>query len=511
MAGNLGGSPARRKDSVMKLPERIPSSALGPRLGAALVGLALVGLRGRLPRGGRILAGALAAVSVGLAVGLPPAAPPAEAQPRPNILLVLTDDQRPEGTMAVMRKTRRWLKTTGVHYPNAFVTTPLCCPSRASILTGQYAHNHGVEDNQKPFNLDQNATLQRYLQDAGYRTGLVGKYLNGWNPATSPPHFDRWSLFSPLEFAPGYRNNVFNVNGQLKRVKMYSTDYLARRSNAVLRWFENDDASPWMLLVWPFAPHGPFVVERQYQKAKVGRWTKSPAVLESDRTDKPAYVQSKFRSLKTASAIRRSQLRMLMSADDLVEGVRQQLGKLGERERTLVVFTSDNGYTWGEHGWIDKRLPYTNSIKVPLLVRWAGHLPGGVSDTRMVTNLDLAATLFDAAGVSPSHPLDGRSLLQNWQRQRVLLEYWANAESIIPTWRSIRTATEQYIETYHEATGAIASQEYYDLLSDPYQLTNLLGDADPANDPRPDRVASLSLQIEGDRECQGTTGPEACP
>jgi arylsulfatase A-like enzyme len=468
-------------------------------------------MRGRLPRGGRVLAGALAAASVALTVGLPPAAPPAEAQPRPNILLVVTDDQRPEETLAVMRKTRRWLQATGVQFPNAFVTTPLCCPSRASILTGQYAHNHGVKDNQKPFKLDQDATLQRHLQDAGYRTGLVGKYLNGWDPVTTPPHFDRWSLFSPLEFAHGYRNNLFNVNGQLKKVKTYSTDYLARRSKAVLKWFETDDASPWMLLVWPFAPHGPFVVDRQYKDAKVGHWTKSPAVLESDRTDKPAYVQSKFRSLKTAGNIRRSQLRMLMSADDLVEGIRQQLGKLGEREQTLVVFTSDNGYVWGEHGWIDKRLPYTNSIKVPLLVRWAGHLPGGVADPRMVTNLDLAATLYDAAGVSPSHPLDGRSLLKNWQRDRVLLEYWANDESVIPTWRSIRTVSEQYIETYDEATGETASREYYDLLSDPFQLTNLLGDADPANDPPPDRVAHLSLQIERDRECQGTAGPEACP
>lgn len=470
-------------------------------------------MRGRLFRIGRILAGALVTVALALGLGIPPVPGPARAQPqaRPNILLIVTDDQRPEETMAVMRKTRRWLERTGVRYPNAFVTTPLCCPSRGSILTGRYAHNHGVKDNQKPFKLDQDGTLQRFLHQAGYRTGLVGKYLNGWDPAIVPPHFDRWSLFSPLEFAHGYRNNLFNINGALKNVKTYSTDYLAKRARSVLRWFETADQSPWFLMVWPFAPHGPFVPAREYQKARVPRWSKTPAILESDRTDKPAYVQSKFRSLKTAGNIRRSQMRMLMSVDDMVEGIRQQLGKLGEREQTLVVFTSDNGYVWGEHGWIDKRLPYTNSIKVPLLIRWAGHLPGGVADDRLVTNVDLAATLFDAAGVGPTEPLDGRSLLDAWQRQRLFIEYWTNAESVIPTWRSIRTATEQYIETYDEPSGEVASREYYDLLTDPYQLTNLLGDADPGNDPPLDRVAHLSLQLERDRRCEGTSGPGACP
>jgi arylsulfatase A-like enzyme len=148
---------------------------------------------------------------------------------------------------------------------------------------------------------------------------------------------------------------------------------------------------------------------------------------------------------------------------------------------------------------------------VPLLIRWAGHLPGGKADGRMVTNLDLAATLFDAAGVSPAHELDGRSLLDQWQRSRLFFEYWTNAESIIPTWRSIRTPSEQYIETYDEPTGEVVSREYYDLVNDPFQLTNLLGDANPLNDPSPDRVALLSLQLQRDRRCHGTSGSEGCP
>jgi arylsulfatase A-like enzyme len=218
-----------------------------------------------------------------------------------------------------------------------------------------------------------------------------------------------------------------------------------------------------------------------------------------------------FRSLKTARNIRKNQLRMLMSVDDMVEAVRRELGRLGERERTLVVFVSDNGYVWGEHGWIDKRLPYTNSIQVPMLMRWAGHLPGKTIDPRLASNVDVAATIFDVAGVTPAHPVDGRSLLDPWDRDRLFFEYWFNGESTIPTWRSIRTRTSQYIETYAEGTGAVASREYYDLVNDPFQLTNLLGDGDPLNDPPPDEVTRLSLQIDRDRRCQGTSGPEACP
>jgi arylsulfatase A-like enzyme len=443
---------------------------------------------------------------------IPAPAPPAGGQGdhRPNILIVVTDDQRPDETLAVMDRTRRWLGGTGTEFVNAFVTTPLCCPSRASTLTGQYAHNHGVQDNQKPYRLDQDDTIQRYLHDAGYRTALVGKFLNGWEPTRTPPHFDRWSLFSPLEYAHGYRNNLFNINGAFKRVKTYSTDYLAKRARSVLRWFETDDDRPWLLHVWPFAPHGPFVTAKEYRDQRVPRWQPSPAVLEGDRSDKPAYIQTKNRSMKTARNIRKSQLRMLMSVDDMIEGLRQELGRLGERERTLVVFTSDNGYVWGEHGWIDKRLPYTNAVKVPLFLRWAGHVPGGGIDPRLVTNVDVAATIMQATGVAPAHAVDGRSLLGSWQRDRLFIEYWTNPESIIPSWNSLRTATHQYVETYDQA-GVVASREYYDLVNDPFQLTNLLGDGDPANDPPADEVARLSLQIGRDRRCRGTSGPEACP
>ena len=459
----------------------------------------------RLRSAALVVAAALVA-----AAGVTPTAG-GQTDPRPNILLIVTDDQRPGETMKALKKTRKWLRRTGVTYSNAFVTTPLCCPSRGSLLTGRYAHNHGIEDNQKPYRLDQDSTVQRYLHDSGYLTGFVGKYLNGWEPTRNPPHFDRWSLFSPLEFAHGYRNNLFNINGQMKTVKTYSTDYLSKRARGILRWFENDDARPWLMHLWPFAPHGPFVPARKYEDARVPPWRPSPAVLEQDRSDKPAYLQTKFRSLKTARNIRKQQFRMLMSVDDMIEAVRKELGRLGERERTLVVFMSDNGYVWGEHGWIDKRLPYTNSIQVPMLVRWAGHLPGRTVDPRLATNVDVAATMFDVAGVTPAHPVDGRSLLDPWDRDRLFLEFWFNSESTIPTWRSIRTRTSQYIETYAEGTGAVVFREYYDLVDDPFQLTNLLGDGDPLNDPPPDEVTRLSLQIDRDRRCRGTSGPEACP
>jgi hypothetical protein len=117
---------------------------------------------------------------------------------------------------------------------------------------------------------------------------------------------------------------------------------------------------------------------------------------------------------------------------------------------------------------------------------------------------------MQATGVAPAHAVDGRSLLGSWQRDRLFIEYWTNPESIIPSWNSVRTATHQYVETYDQA-GVVASREYYDLVNDPFQLANLLGDGDPANDPPADEVARLSLQIGRDRRCRGTSGPEACP
>jgi arylsulfatase A-like enzyme len=456
----------------------------------------------------------LAALAMG-AVLLPPVAlaprgvPSASAAPgQPNVLIVITDDQRVE-SMGPMRRTRFWFKGGGTEFVNAYVTTPLCCPSRASIFTGRYAHNHKVKTNADAHELDQKSTLQRYLEDDGYQTGIVGKYLNSWTGP--PPHFDQWHTF---ENRSAYRNAPFNSNGVVHKVKRYSTDYISSRARAMVRDFEVADSRPWFLVVATWAPHTPAAAEKTYRRTKVGRWDGNPAVFETDRSDKPPYVQAKTARLRGAKKLRTRQLRTLKSVDDMVDRLFGTMSALGETDDTLAFFLSDNGILWSEHGLRSKSVPYTSAVKVPLFARWSGHIAQGVQDPRLVANIDIAPTVLDAAGLEPDpeFPLDGRSLLTDDARDRLLLEFTGGNNQVdAPTWASTVTPEFQYVEYYDDLTEAVTFREYYDLVNDPYQLENYLADPDPANDPPPDEQAKLGLQLARDRRCVGTEGLDPCP
>jgi arylsulfatase A-like enzyme len=286
-------------------------------------------------------------------------------------LVIVTDDQRASGTVTplTMPVTRRWLRDGGTRFPNAFATTPLCCPSRASILTGQYAHNHGVMSNSAgPTGaqaLDQDLTVQRALDDAGYRSGLMGKFLNQWDVNVPPDHFDDYALMA----RHGYRDTPFNVNGEVRTIRRHSTEFVADRAVRFINRAEETDATPWFLYVAPHAPHlsaQPDAVEEKYQDARVGKWDGNSAVFEKDRRDKPPYVQDSDVSFKGGRNRRAEQLRLLMSVDDLVHDVAAALGRNNERSNTLAFFLSDNGFLWGEHRLGGKGVPYTSSIRIPL-------------------------------------------------------------------------------------------------------------------------------------------------
>ncbi len=384
----------------------------------------------------------------------------------PNVLIFVTDDQRATETMWVMPKTRRYFQAGGVRYPNAFAVTPLCCPSRATILTGRYAHNTGVRSNgpKGPRALDRTTLFSRLLQDAGYRTAMVGKFLNSWPLGTRPPHFDRWATGGRPHIDP-----MFNVNGDVRRVDGYTTSAVRRFATRFLGDFEANDAAPWMLYVAPHSPHFPWVAAARDRSRSVGGWSGNPAVRESDRSDKPPYVRSRSFSLAAGRTVRKGQLRMLMSVDDMVGRVFKALGRLGETRRTLAIFTSDNGYTWTEHGLGNdghtagqKRTPYTPSIQIPFFLRWPGHVAAGSRAGRITGTVDIAPTVLDAAGVAPDPtkpPLDGRSLVSGERRTRIVLEYWS--ESWVPTWASLRTRRYQYVEYYKR--GRRIFREYYNL------------------------------------------------
>jgi arylsulfatase A-like enzyme len=437
---------------------------------------------------------------------------PAQAQnapPRPNILVIVTDDQ-PKGTLEAMPATRRLFIREGRVYPNAYVTTPLCCPSRASILTGRYAHNHGVLT-QQPQSFDVRTTVARYLRQAGYLNAIAGKYLNRWGTRpdftpVSPPYFDLWATTRPN--AGGYFNTVFNLNGRLQTVKEYSTGYIGDKTIRFLRSFERRDMRPWFMYTAVVAPHAPNDPEGKHKRARVSAWPGDPAVFEGDRTDKPPYVQRREAGFDLGRRVRKRQLRTLMSVDDMIRKIFAELRANREDRKTLAFFLSDNGLLWAQHGLLNKTVPYLQSIRVPLLARWPARIPGGSRDDRLVANVDLAPTIAQVAGLgAASPPMDGRSLFsREWDRDHLLVEYFEGDTGIAPTWASITAPTHQYVE-YYDEDGNETFREYYDLVRDPWQLVNTLGDFDPTNDPSPARLSELSARLAVERECVASLCP----
>lgn len=432
--------------------------------------------------------------------GAPAASTEPEPERPPNILLVITDDQRSSASMQALPTVRKLFGRGGRTFTNTFATTPLCCPSRSSIVSGRYAHNHGVHTNDDGMGLDPDATVQRYLRDAGYRTAVVGKYLNRWDPKVNPRHFDRFAVW----LRGIYRHSSWNVDGRIRRPEGYTTELMTGFTKRFLRGFEKDDDAPWYLWLGPNAPHSPYSAESRYKGAKTKGWDGNPATRDRDVSDEPDFIARSQSSTEHARQIRRKQLRTLFSVDDQVAEVFDLLRELGEEQDTLAIFMSDNGFLWGEHGIVGKRYAYTQSIQIPLMIRWAGHLEPGSADDRLVANLDLAPTLLEAAGVPPPKGgFDGFSLLGPHERDRLLIEQWADEETYVPTLASLRTDDYQYVE-YYDGSGHVVAREYYDLAADPWQRRNLLGDADGVNDPD---VRALARRLRADRSCRGATCP----
>ncbi|MEA2476295.1 MAG: hypothetical protein QOC87_494 [Actinomycetota bacterium] len=422
------------------------------------------------------------------------------SQKRPNILIVITDDQRATGTLGVMPNTKRLFGTQGRTFASAFDTTPLCCPSRSSVMTGEYPHNHHVLTNFDSHKLDQQKTIQRYLQRSGYLTAITGKYLNHWGTADNPPYFDKWSIFLQGE----YYNRQFNLQGKIRRVHRYTTSFISDKAVTYLNDFEQQDDRPWFLYVGTGAPHAPFTPQPRYATAHVPTRKPNAAVHEKDRSDKPRFVRRRYTKPRRGRILRRKQLRTLMSVDDLVQRVFQMMDGLDETRDTIAIFLSDNGFLWGEHGLKGKGSPYTQGIQVPLMVRWPGHIDPGSVDHRLASTADIFPTLMAAAGLTPDtrYPVDGTSLLAPSHRSRLLIEHHSSRQSDAPTWVSDRTATYQYIEYLKQ--GRVVGREYYDLVADPDELHNLLADADPSNDPS---LGALTRRLAADRSCAGSSCP----
>jgi arylsulfatase A-like enzyme len=423
-------------------------------------------------------------------------APVAAAGPaaRPNIVFVLTDDQRWD-TLDTMPIVTRELVHHGVTFTNAFAVNPLCCPSRSSILTGRYSHSTGVYSNTVPYGgaswFDDDSTIATWLHNGGYRTGYIGKYMNGYNRTWVPPGWDRWIGFDGGFFNYGLNidgTNVFYGGGETD----YSTDVLTNEAVSFISTAPT--TQPFFLVYAPFAPHTPATPAPRDADAfpALHDW-RPPSYDEDDVSDKPRWLRKRPHltdaDILRMDELRRSELQSLQAVDDGVSRILTTLNDLGYLEHTIVVYMSDNGLLWGEHRQIDRKVSaFEESIRLPLVIRYdaaLGRRPR--TEDRMVTNLDLAPT-FAALGGVKAPAVEGRSLLpllgtnppgptQPW-RSTFTLEHLrgaGGAAAEVTSYCGTRGKRWKYVVySTHE-------EELYDLAADRYELQNRA--ADPAIRP----------------------------
>ena len=399
---------------------------------------------------------------------------------QPNVVVIVTDDQRWD-ELDGMPIVQRELMANGVTFTNGFVVNPLCCPSRASILTGQWSHTSGVYRQIPPYGrfeaLRDGSTMATWLDGAGYDTALVGKYLDGYqHPALSgyvPPGWDRWVAF----VHSSYENYSLTVDGRVsEHADDYATDVLAAYADEFVRSAEG----PLFLYFAPPAPHAPATAGPGLADAAVPTPPPAPASLdEADVSDKPAYVRALPRlgesGVAASAEFRADQERTLLSTDRAVGGILQALADTGRLQNTLIVYMSDNGILLGEHRWTKKEVPYDEAIRIPFVVRFdAANGPRGILDERLVLNVDVAPTVADAAGVAAPGS-EGSSVLpvlrgedQSW-RHDFLVEHMAGRNPV-PTYCAVRSESAMYVRY---ETG---EEELYDLAADPFELSNLAGE-----------------------------------
>lgn len=441
-------------------------------------------------------------------------AAPAVTAAKPNFIVILTDDQDLTlGSLNYMPRTMDLIARQGMTFSNYFVPLSLCCPSRSTILTGLYPHNHKVYTNFPPDGgyerFDERgleeATLATALHSAGYRTALIGKYLNGYpgdRPATwVPPGWDEWA--SPVAGSP-YAAYRFTLNENGKTVKYgstaedYMTDVLAGKATAFVRGAAGS-GQPFFLFLATYAPHKPSTPAKRhaglFPDLKAPR---TPSFNEADVSDKPDRIRRLPRltaaQIETIDALYRKQMRSLQAVDEAVAGLVKALQETGQLSNTYIVFTSDNGFHMGQHRLEPgKYTPYETDIHVPLLVRGPG-VPAGSRTDALAVSVDLAPTLAGLAGAKLPIDTDGRSLApllqgstpEGWRRM-VLLEQFAfppapprvsealepadpqdeKAASNYPAHVGLRTADFKVV-AYE--TG---EREVYDLKEDPDETVNL--------------------------------------
>jgi len=386
---------------------------------------------------------------------------------RPNFLIIVTDDQRFD-TMEYMPNTQQLIFDQGVTFSHGYITTPFCCPSRASILTGLYAHDHYVHVNTNKLNLP---TVVDDLHKNGYYTGLVGKYLNSWDGSVRP-EFDYWVSFWGGT-VPSYNDPELNVNGDWSKHTGYMTylfedyvkEYLDKATN---------QRKPFFLLFAPNAPHAPYTPLKEDKGLLTDLAPfRPPSYNEEDISDKPSAIANKpLIDEKNATSIdntRRRQLLTLISLDRSIGAIMEKLKETGELDNTVIIFLSDNGKHWGEHRLDTKSTAYEEAVKVPFAMRYPALIPTPYVEDKLVANIDIAPTIYDLSETKMPEVIDGLSLVNlltgngEW-RSSLLLEAWPDRGN----WVSMHTEQYVYIETENDKS------EFYDLAVDPYEMENAI-------------------------------------
>jgi N-acetylglucosamine-6-sulfatase len=489
-----------------------------------------------------LLAGALACAALALpAAGQTPVT--GQSPGKPNFLVITTDDQTLE-QMRALPKTERFIGRKGTEFRQALVTTPHCCPSRATHLTGQYAHNHGILSNKHgyPSFVEPGNVLPVWLQRAGYKTAHLGKFLNGYEKAVGPittvaPGWDEWAtLLKPRR----YLDYELQVNGDSvpygEERRDYLTNVLTKRAGRLISSFGAGE-DPFYVQLDHYAPHsgagdlsgecGKFSgAERgPFERYSNRQLPKPDSFNEREIEDKPLFVQRRVRIGKGGKERMRESYRCALaslgSVDQGVKDLMELLAEEGLLENTVVIFTSDNGFFYGEHRIPgSKTLPYEESVHVPLLVRMPRSLTG---DERVrevnhtVANIDLAPTILDLAGAEPCaeggdcRTMDGRSLVpllegrNNFPSDRaVVLELTQGKDTVKPTlscsYQGFRTDRTLYVE--HTSVPRPSDRlcrdalevESYDRRTDPFELENL------------GENAALAARLDALRNCAGISG-----
>lgn len=427
---------------------------------------------------------------------------------RPNVVVVFTDDQRGDCLGCVSKplldmKTPHLdrLANEGALFKNMFVTTSLCSPSRASFLSGLYAHSHGVMNNFTDYPNDL-PSYPRRLQETGYHTAYIGKWHMGERDDRKRPGFDYWITHKGQG---KYYDTTFNIDGKRQVVKGYYTAVVTQMATDWLKTKRRAD-KPFLLIVGQKAPHGPFVPEEKYRHTydhikipypnsgfqldkkphwiteRLDTWHGIYGPLYEFRKDFP---DRSPQGVKKFEEFVRSYTGTINSVDDCVGEIYNTLTEIGQLDNTLFIFTSDNGFLLGEHGMIDKRSMHEDSIRVPLVARYPKLIHPGTVVEQQVLSIDLAPTVVDICNARPLENIHGRSwkpLLRgktrSW-RKAWLYEYnYEKQFPYTPNVRGVRTDAWKYVHYPHGDGGPDKHMaELYNLKKDPKELNNLIHDS----------------------------------